>query len=110
MSVLHGAGAYRQTTVGTEAHDLAVIPKLAERGGQRMADDRCYVRRADEPAGLGGSVRRCYAEALVGQRDDAHVRGVLRDAHRMVPMGVQDGLRRIDRLFGRWLFRGAFVL
>ena len=80
------------------------IPKLAERRGQRVADDRGDVRRADEPAGPCGPVRRRDAEALVGQQHDAHVRRVLRDAHRVVPVGVQDGLRHSDRPSGAGIF------
>src|SRR5664280_2686312 len=60
-----------------EAHVLERIPKLAGGRRQRVADDRGYVRRPDEPSGPGGPVWRCDAEALVGEQHDAHVRGVL---------------------------------
>ena len=84
----------RSTTVGNGGTcTWHAYPSLAERGRQRVADDRGDVRRADEPPGPRGPVRRRDAEALVGQQHDAHVRRVLARAGRLGAVGVQDGLR-----------------
>ena len=77
---------------------------VAEPWRQRLADDGRDVRRADEPPGTRGALRRRHAEALVGQQHDAHVRRVLPGAGRLVPVGLQDGLRHADRARS-WLLR-----
>ena len=73
-----------------------------------MADDRSDVRRADEPAGPRGAVRRRHAEALVCEQHDAHVRRVLPGAGGLVPVGLQDGLRHTDRRAGHHGFFDSF--
>ncbi len=88
----------------TEAYVLARIPKLAERRRQRVADDGGDFRGADEPPGSGCLVRRGDAEALVGEQHDAHVRGVLTGAGRLVSVGVQDGLRHARSACGHGFF------
>src|SRR2546421_2679588 len=85
-------GGRRQTTktAGTEAHDLAGIPKLAYPRRQCVADDGGDARRADERARPRCPVRGRDAEALVGEQHDADVRGLLPEADSLVPVGFQD--------------------
>ncbi len=62
-----------------------------------MADDRCDACRPDERPRPRRAVWRRDAEALVGEQHDAHLRRLLPDPHRVVPVGLQDGLRDLDR-------------
>src|SRR5437016_2457248 len=96
-------GAGDSTLKGTEAHALAGIPILVEPGRQRVADDGGDARWSDERAGARGPVRRRNAEALVGEQHDADLRRVLPHVDRLVPVGIQDGLRPFDR--AQWLGR-----
>ena len=91
---LRAAGRGPSTTRRKRRHmSWIAYPSWLNRRRQRVADDRRDVRRADEPAGPGGPVRRRDAEALVGQQHDAHVRRLLARARRVGAVGVQDGLR-----------------
>ena len=74
----YGCRQIRPKPQETEAMTWLAYPPWLNAGRQRVADDRCDARRADEPARPGGPVRRGDAEALVGQQHDAHVRRVLR--------------------------------
>ena len=62
--------------------------------------DRCrHVRRPDEPAGPGGALCVARPEEVGGERHGHDVRRVLARDGRLVPLRVQDGLRR--QLVGR---------
>ena len=96
-------GGASERKAGTR-HDgsMACIPLVACAGGQRVADDSRNIRRAHEPPGPGGALRRRDAEALVGEQHDAHLRGLLPGAGRVGAVGLQDGLRHAGRREGQY--------